>query len=78
MITTILFLGVFIYTNFGRRSKWDFLIIALYGVGVLLLMAADVKGNENVEKVVGLLGKSTYPIYVFQMPIIELVLYWFW
>ena len=74
-MTIILFLGVFIYTNFGRRSKWDFLIIALYGLGVLLLMAADVKGNEKVEKAVGLLGKSTYPIYVFQMPIIECILF---
>ena len=75
IIITILFFGVFIYTNFGRRSKWDFLVIALYGIGVLLLMAADVKGNEKVEKIVGLLGKSTYPIYIFQMPVIECILF---
>ena len=75
IIITILFFGVFIYTNFGRRSMWDFLVIALYGIGVLLLMAADVKGNEKVEKIVGLLGKSTYPIYIFQMPVIECILF---
>ena len=75
IFTSILFLSVFVYTNFGRRSKWDYLIIAVYGVGVLLLMAADVKGNEKVERIVGFLGKSTYPIYVFQMPIIEFILF---
>lgn len=74
-MTTMLFFGIFIYTNFGRRSKWDFLIIVLYSVGVLLLMATDVKGEEQVERVVGLLGKITYPIYVFQMPIIECILF---
>lgn len=70
-ISSILFLGIFIYTNYGRRSKWDFLIIALYGIGVLLLMSSQIKVPKKAETLFTFLGKHTYAIYVLQMPIIE-------
>lgn len=70
----LLFFGIFVYTNFGHRSKLDFLIIALYAVGILMLMLGNLKLPEKVEKLFLMLGKSTYAIYIFQMPLIELVL----
>lgn len=75
MISSIVFLSIFIYTNYGRRSKWDFLIIALYGLGILLLMTSNIKLPQKLETVFTFLGKTTYPIYILQMPIIEAICY---
>lgn len=74
ILASLLFLGIFIYTTYGRRSKWDFLVIALYGTGLLLLMSGSLKLPEKPDRIFLFLGKLTYPIYVFQMPVIELVL----
>ncbi len=74
IFASLLFLGIFIYTNYGRRSKWDFLVIALYGTGLLLLMSGSLKLPEKLDGIFLFLGKLTYPVYVFQMPVIELVL----
>lgn len=72
---SLLFSALFVYTNFGRRSKWDFLIIALYGVGLILLMGAPVKFRDKTEKAFLFLGKTTYPIYTLQMPLMELLFF---
>lgn len=77
IFASLLFLGLFVYTNFGRRSKWDFLIIALYGIGLLFLMSGSLKLPEPVNRFFLFLGKLTYPIYVFQMPVIELIFAFF-
>lgn len=71
--SSVMFSLLFIYTNLGHRSKWDFFVIFLYGIGLLLLMAGSVKLPEKPEKVFLFLGKITYPIYIFQMPMIELL-----
>lgn len=70
----LLFVGIFVYTNFGHRSKLDFLIIVLYAFGILMLMLGNLRLPEKAEKLFLMLGKSTYAIYMFQMPLIELVL----
>lgn len=75
IISSFIFLAIFIYTNYGRRSKWDFLIIALYGISILLLMSAQIKLPKKLEKFFSFLGKTTYPIYILQMPIIETIMY---
>lgn len=74
ILASLLFLGIFIYTNYGRRSKWDFLVIALYGTGLLLLMSGSLELPEKLDRIFLFLGKLTYPVYVFQMPVIELIL----
>lgn len=75
ILSSLLFFCLFVYTNFGRRSKWDFLIIALYGMGLILLMSAQVRLGERVEKLFLFLGRTTYPIYALQMPVIELLFF---
>lgn len=71
----LIVIGVFIYSQFGHRSKWDFFIIGLYAFSLLLLMLAGTsKLPEPVQKAFGFLGKTTYPIYILQMPVIELLL----
>lgn len=73
IFASLLFLCLFLYTNYGHRSKWDFLIIALYGIGLLFLMSGFLKLPEPVNRLFLFLGKLTYPIYIFQMPVIELI-----
>lgn len=74
VLSNAIFLGTFIYTNYGRRSKWDFLIIFLYALSMLLLMLCKPKLPKKADKLFETMGKVTYPIYIFQMPIIELLL----
>lgn len=66
---------IFIYTNFGRRSWMDFLVIALYGVALFSLLYAAFPVNEKKKALFGKLSSVTYPVYLFQMPVIELI---FW
>lgn len=72
VISSAIFIGIFIYTNFGHRSKWDYLIIALYAVGLILLMSSTVSVPKKADKCFLALGKSTYPIYILQMTVLEL------
>lgn len=68
--------GVVVYTNFGRRSKIDFLVIGIYAVAVLALFVARIPLGEKKKALFARLSGMTYPIYLFQMPIIEM-LFWF-
>ncbi len=67
--------GVVVYTNFGRRSKIDFLVIAVYAVAVLVLFVTRIPIGEKKKALFARLSGVTYPIYLFQMPIIEM-LFW--
>jgi hypothetical protein len=73
VFANLIFLGIFIYTNYGHHSKWDFLVIALYGLGLLLLMSSSVSVPRKLEKIFAFLGKTTYPVYILQLPIIVLI-----
>lgn len=75
ILSNLIVMGVFIYSQFGHRSKWDFFIIGLYTLSLFLLMIADTPGMPgSMQKAFGFLGKTTYPIYILQMPVIELIL----
>ena len=74
-VSNVILLGVFVYSQFGHRSKWDFFIIALYAICLFILMKAEIPiQNKKIKSAFGLLGKITYPVYIFQMPVIELFL----
>lgn len=66
---------VVIYTNFGRRSKIDFLVIGIFALAVLILFVTRIPMNEKKKALFARLSGVTYPIYLFQMPVIEM-LFW--
>lgn len=69
--------GIVIYTNFGHRSGWDFVVISLFAVCIFVLLLLAFPLPEKMIKVCKKLVKTTYPIYLFQMPVIEGLLYLF-
>lgn len=74
--SNVALLCVFIYTLHGHRSRWDFFVIAVYAISIFIMMKADIpKFSKNIEKCFSLLGKVTYPVYIFQMPVIEVILH---
>jgi len=75
VLANLVLTGVLVYTNFGRRCPMDFVVITLFAGSLFLLMRSKVECQERIGKVMRLMGKVTYPIYIFHMPIIELVLY---
>lgn len=79
IVANLIFTFTFIYTNFGHRSKLDFLIIFLYAVALLLFMCTSQALSDHIPEKPGntflFLGKLTYPIYVLQMPFIETLFY---
>ncbi|MCR4691867.1 MAG: acyltransferase family protein [Lachnospiraceae bacterium] len=68
-------LAVVVYTNFGHRSKWDFLIISCFFVCLLILFSLPDPVPESAQKYIKKPASATYPVYLFQMPVIELMLY---
>ena len=65
--------GLFVYTNYGRRSGADFVVIGLYTIALFLLMITKVELPERVEAFFKKMGQITYPIYLFQIPIITCI-----
>lgn len=73
MFSCLLYLVIFCYTGYGRRSKADFIIIFLYALGLFTLIKANHKVSDKHESLFLALGKITYPLYLFHMPVIRLV-----
>ena len=63
--------AIVIYTNFGRRSAGDFVVIALFAVCLFGLFLVKKEIPQKLSVVFQKLGAVTYPVYLFQMPIIE-------
>lgn len=74
VIANSILLSVFIYMNFGRRSNWDFFVIFLYALSLLILLFIRMPLSESISKRFAFLSGLTYPVYVLQMPVIELLL----
>lgn len=75
VIGNMILLGVFVYTNFGHRSLVDFVVIALYAVALFLLFAVQIPVGTKKKALFQRLSSWTYPIYLFQMPIIECIFF---
>lgn len=63
--------AIVVYTNFGRRSAGDFVVIALFALCLFGLLLVKKEIPQKLSAVFQKLGAVTYPIYLFQMPIIE-------
>lgn len=74
-VANLALMCVVVYTNFGHRSKIDFLIITICALSVLTLFVTRIPVNEKKKALFARLSGVTYPIYLFQMPVIEM-LFW--
>ena len=63
--------AIVVYTNFGRRSAGDFVVIALFALCLFGLLLVKKEIPQKLSVVFQKLGAVTYPIYLFQMPVIE-------
>ena len=63
--------AIVIYTNFGRRSAGDFVVITLFALCLFGLLLVKKEIPQKLSVVFQKLGAVTYPIYLFQMPVIE-------
>lgn len=63
--------AIVVYTNFGRRSAGDFVVIALFALCLFGLLLVKKEIAQKLSVVFQKLGAVTYPIYLFQMPVIE-------
>ena len=64
--------AIVVYTNFGRRSAGDFVVIALFALCLFgLLLVKKKKYHRSCPWYFKNSGAVTYPIYLFQMPVIE-------
>lgn len=66
-------LFVFIYMNFGRRSNWDFVIIGIYAIAIFVLLLIRKPVSAKMSHLCNRLSSLTYPIYILQMPVIEVI-----
>ncbi|MCR5338499.1 MAG: acyltransferase family protein [Lachnospiraceae bacterium] len=71
----LILMAIVIYTNLGHRSKLDFLVITLFFASLLLLLCGPDICPERLLPAVKKLSGLTYFIYLFQMPVIELLIF---
>lgn len=74
-IANLLLLTVLVYMNFGRRSFMDFVVIGVFAVAISFLLFLRRPVPDRASRVFAVLSSVSYPIYLFQMPVIEL---FFW
>ncbi len=70
----VILAGIVIYTNFGHRSRIDFAVIALFFASLLMLLPGGDPLPDKVRGAIFSASSFTYPVYLFQMPVIEVLL----
>ncbi|MBR4760016.1 MAG: acyltransferase [Lachnospiraceae bacterium] len=75
LIPNLILFGIIIYTNLGHRSRVDFLVIGLFFISLLLLLTGTDTCPEKLRPAVKRLSGLTYAVYLFQMPVIELLIF---
>ena len=71
----LLLFAVLLYMNFGRRSPFDFIVIGIFAMAMAVLLFVHMPLSKKVCKFFAMLSAASYPIYIFQMPVIELLLW---
>lgn len=74
-LSNLILAGILVYTGYGRRSRVDFLVIVLYAVSLLFLFSVRIDPGKKKKALFSRLSGVTYPVYLFQMPVIEM-LFW--
>lgn len=74
-VANLVLVAIFIYMNFGRRSNLDFVVIGLYCVALFILLYRNKEHSKLFITWAKKLSSVTYPVYIFQMPCIEIVLH---
>ncbi len=75
VLGNVILFGVFVYTNFGHRSLIDFVVIVLYAIALFLVFTAQISIGLKKKALFQRLSSWTYPIYLFQMPVIECIFF---
>ena len=75
LVCNLLFVWIVIYTNFGHRSRMDFTIIGLFFLCLFLMLSQRDLIPESLQDLIKPLSALTLPIYLLQMPVLELLAY---
>lgn len=65
---------MFAMTHFGHRGWTDFLFIGIFALSIFVLVCVELPLPERAKKWFGRLGGITYPIYIFHLPVIDIIL----
>ena len=71
----LLLLGITVYYQFGVRSLWDFVVIGLFFAALLCMLPGENGWLSRFEGPIRRLSKLTYPVYLFQLPVLTLIAY---
>ena len=71
----LLLLGITVYYQFGVRSLWDFVIIGLFFAALLCMLPGENGWLSRFEGPIRRLSGLTYPVYLFQLPVLTLIAY---
>ena len=75
VIGNLLFVMALVFMMWGKRASFDFFLVALLFVALFLTFLAGDFMDEKKKALFERLSSWTYPIYLFQMPVLEL-LFW--
>ena len=73
LIANFLFVWVLLFTNVGHRSRMDFAVIAVCFVSLFLLLTQKDNCPEGLQDIIKVLSGATLPIYLLQMPVLEIL-----
>ncbi|HAF26329.1 MAG TPA: hypothetical protein DCG85_03325 [Lachnospiraceae bacterium] len=69
----IILIFIFIFESFAHRNRVNFLIIALFIISSFLIFIGKTDFNDKTKRALVFLGSLSYPIYVFHMPLYNLL-----
>ena len=67
--------GILVYMMFGRRSAGDFAVICVFTLALFAVFASEIPLSTKKKALFRRLSLWTYPIYLFQIPVLECIFY---